>query len=87
MNKFDKWITENRWVIAPLLYLGICVWMYFTATVEIEGVALPQHDAGILSLAVWHGMLLLAFCCAWLLHKIVENIVKLRELFRKNKKN
>ena len=84
--KLDNWMFKNKWVITPILYMVICIWMYFTASVEIEGVALPQHDAGMISLAVWHGMFLLAFACAWLLHKIVHNIVYVRDLFRKNKK-
>ena len=87
MTKLDNWITKNRWVVTPILYAAICIWMYLTASVEIEGVALPQHDAGIISLAVWHIMLLVAYCCAWLLHKTVSNVYRIRDLFRKIKKN
>ena len=71
-RKFTDYLQKNSWIFAAFLYVVVCVWIYFTASLEIEGVAMPQHDAGILSLIVWHGMLLLAFAGAWVLHKIVE---------------
>ena len=77
---------NNNFICVAFLYVAIFVWMYFTAVVEIEGVALPQHDAGIISLAIWHGMLLLAFACAWLIHKTVDNIQKIRDYIRRIKK-
>ena len=82
MKKFTDWLWKNQWVAGAVMYVAICIWIYLTAQVEIEGVRLPQHDAGMLGLAVWHGMLLLAFAGAWLLHKIVEIFTKIR----KNKK-
>lgn len=86
-RKFTDYLEKNRWIVGSFLYIALCVYMYFTASLTIEGVALPQHDAGILSLAVWHGMILFAFAMAWLLHKSIDNIVKIRDYFRKIKRN
>ncbi|GAI72908.1 unnamed protein product [marine sediment metagenome] len=38
------------------MYVIICVWTYFGTTVEIEGIALPQHDAGIYGVIGLQGM-------------------------------
>ena len=50
-----------------------------TAHVEIEGVALPQHDAGVIALAVMHGIILFAIGAAYLLNTIFNLFGKLRK--------
>ena len=79
MRRFTDYLEKNKWIFGSFLYLALCVYMYLTATVEIEGVALPQHDAGILTLAVWHVMILVAFCCAWLLHNVVDLFSRIKK--------
>ena len=82
-RKFTDWVWLHQWVAVPIMYVAMCVWMYMTASVTIEGVALPQHDAGIIALATWHGILITALAGAWLLNKIVELFGRIK----KNKKS
>jgi len=86
-RKFTDWLWLNQWIAAPIMYVGFCIYMYMTATVTINGVALPQHDVGVIALITWHAILLVAFAGAWLLHKTVDNFVKIRDYFRKIRKN
>jgi len=79
MNKFDGIATKYRWVIVPVMYVAICVWMFFTAEVEIEGIKVDQVTAGTAALIAWHFMLLLAFAGAWVLHKIVELFSRIKK--------
>ena len=82
MTKFKKltdYLQKNRWIFATFLYVTLCVWIFFTTKVEVEGYQLDQTSAGFISLAVWHFMLLLAFACAWLLHKAVELISRIKK--------
>ena len=85
-RKFTDYLQKNSWIYAAFLYVVLCVWMYFTASLEIEGVPLDQHSAGIFSLIVWHGMLLLAFAGAWLLSRAVDNIAVIIEWIKNRKK-
>ena len=77
-RKFTDWLWLHQWIAVPIMYVAMCVWMYMTATVTIEGVALPQHDAGIIALAIWHGILLFAFGAGWGLHKLSNWISNIR---------
>ena len=86
MNKFDRIVIKYRWVFAPIMYVAICVWIFLTAKMTIDGVQLDQVSAGTYALIAWHFMLLLAFACAWLIHKTVDNIMKIRDYFRELKK-
>lgn len=86
MNKFDKWIFKNRWVLAPLLYVTVCVWTYFGVALEVDGIAVPRQEAGMWGLIGLHAMMLLAIAGAWLLHKTVNIIVKIRDYFKGKKK-
>ena len=72
MTKFNRIAMKYRWVFVPVMYVVICVWMFFTAEVTIEGYEVDQVTAGTAALIAWHFMLLLAFAGAWVLHKIVE---------------
>ena len=78
MNKFDRIMFKYRWVFAPLLYLAICVWMFCTATVTIEGVQVDQVTAGTYALITWHAILLFALGAAWVLNKIVNWISNIK---------
>jgi hypothetical protein len=65
------------------MYLAVCIWTYFTATVEIEGQVLPQHEAGMWALIALHIMALLAVIGAYVLHWLVEGLTWVRrKLFR-----
>ena len=89
MTKFRKltdYLQKNKWIFAAFLYVILCVWIYFTAIVEIEGIPLDQHSAGFISLAAWHFMLLLAFAGAWLLSRAVDNIAVIIEWIKNRKK-
>ena len=77
MTRFDKWLTNSKWVVIPALYVIICVWTYYGTTVEIQGVALPQHDAGVYGVIGLHVMAFVATLGAYLLHWLVELISKL----------
>ena len=77
MTRFDKFLTRNKWVILPAMYVIVCVWTYYGTTVTIEGIELPQHDAGIYGVIGLHVMAFVAGICAYLLHWIVELISKL----------
>jgi len=79
MNKFDKIVTKYRWVFVPVMYVAICVWMFLTAEMSIEGIQLDQVTAGTYALIAWHFMLLLAFAGAWILHKIVELFIRFKK--------
>lgn len=81
-RKFTDWLWIHQWIAVPIMYVVICVWTYMTAHVEIEGVALPQHDAGIIALAVFHGIMLFAIGAAYLLNFVMNLFGKIR----KNKK-
>lgn len=67
-------IYKHRWLVVPIMYLAICVWTYFTATLEIDGVALPQSEAGMWALIALHIMGLLAVIGAYALHWLVEGL-------------
>lgn len=69
----------NPLVFTGLMYIAMCIWMYYTAEVTWEGVKLPQHDAGIIALVIWHAILLLAIGGAWLLGKLADWITKIRK--------
>ena len=75
--KISNWLFKNKWVVLPLMYLTLCIWTYFTATLEIQGQALPRHEAGMWSLVVLHVMGLLAVLGAYLLHVLVELISRI----------
>ena len=77
MNRFDKWLQNSKWVILPTLYVIICVWTYYGTDVEIQGITLPQHEAGVYGVIGLHVMGFLAVLGAYLLHWIVELISKL----------
>lgn len=82
MTKFRKltdFLEKQRWIFAAFLYVTLCVWIFFTAEVEIEGYPLDQTSAGWIALMAWHIMLLVAFACAWLLHKIVELFSRIKK--------
>lgn len=65
---------DIKWLVVPLIYLVICIWTYFTASVEIQGVVLPQHEAGMWGLIALHVMGLLAVVGAYALHWLVEGL-------------
>ena len=67
-----KNISKYKWLVIPVMYLVICVWTYFTATLEIDGIALPQHEAGMWALVALHVMVLLAVIGAYTLHYLIE---------------
>lgn len=67
-----KKLNKYKWLVLPILYLAICIWTYFTATLEIEGVALPQHEAGMWGIIILHVMILLAGIGALALHYLIE---------------
>jgi len=75
--KIDRFLIKNRWLIAPILYLVVCVWTFFTATLSIGGNVLPQAEAGMYGLLTLHVMGLIAVVGAYVLHWIVELISKL----------
>jgi hypothetical protein len=77
MTRFDKWLARSKWVLLPAIYVIVCVWTYFGTTVSIQGVELPQHDAGVYGVIGLHVMAFLATVGAYLLHWIVELISKL----------
>ena len=77
MNGFDKWLEKSKWVVLPALYVIVCVWTYYGTTVTIEGIELPQHDAGLYGVIGLHVMAFCATVGAYLLHWIVELISKL----------
>ena len=88
MTKFRKltnYLEKNKWIFAAFLYVVLCVWIFFTADVEIEGIALDQYSAGVISLIAWHTMLLLAFAGAWLLSRAVDNIAVITEWFKEGR--
>ena len=72
IRKFTDYLEKNKWIFAAFLYVILCVWTFFTAELEIKGVQFDQTSAGTFVLIALHFMLLLAFACAWVLHKIVE---------------
>ena len=75
--KIDNWLFKNKWVVLPVMYLAVCIWTFFTANVEIEGIALPQHEAGMWALIALHVIGLLSVLGAYLLHWIVELISRI----------
>ena len=77
MKKIQDFLIKNRWLIAPILYLVVCVWTFFTATLSIGGNVLPQAEAGMYGLLTLHVMGLIAVVGAYVLHWIVELISKL----------
>jgi len=77
MNKFDKWLENNKWVLMPFLYVLICVYTYYSTTVTIEGITLPQHESGLYGLVGLHVMGFVAMVFAYLLHWIVELISRI----------
>jgi len=77
IRKFKK--IMNPLVFTALLYIAMCVWMYMTAVVTVQDVALPQHDAGIIALATWHVILVFAIGMAWLLGKAVDLISRIKK--------
>ena len=77
MNRFDKWLENNKWVLIPTLYVLICVYTYFGTTVIIEGIALPRHESVLYGLVGLHVMGFVAVVFAYLLHWIVELVSKL----------
>ena len=74
MTKFDKYLTKSRWVIIPILYVLVCTWTYFGSSMTIEGVEVPQPEAGIYGVMGLHVMAFIATAGAYLLHLIVELI-------------
>jgi len=78
MNAFDRFITRNKWLLVPVLYVVICVWTYFGTNVTIEGIELPQHEAGVYGVIGLHVMGFVAVVGAYLLHWIVELITKIK---------
>ncbi len=77
MIRFDRFLTRNKLVMLPALYVILCVATYFGTTVTIEGIELPQHEAGVYGVLGLHVMGFLATLGAYLLHWIVELISKL----------
>ena len=75
-RKFTDWLWLNQWVLAPIMYVAFCVWMFFTADVTIKGVRVDQVTAGTWSLIVWHIILLIAIGAGWGLHKLVDWITR-----------
>lgn len=65
-------LYRYRWLVLPILYVVICVWTYFTATLEIDGIALPRSEAGLWGVIALHVMGLLAIIGAYVLHLIVK---------------
>ena len=77
MNKFDKWLEKSKWVLLPTLYVLICVYTYFSTTVEIQGITLSQHESGVYGVMGLHVMGFLAVVGAYALHWITELISRL----------
>lgn len=77
MTKFDKFLTRSKWVILPAIYVIVCVWTYFSTTVTIEDIELPQHESGVYGVIGLHVMGFCAIVGAYVLHWIVELISKL----------
>jgi len=77
MTKFDKWLANSKWVILPAMYVILCVWTYFGSTVTIEGVTLPQHEAGVYGVVGLHVMGFIALVGGYALHWITELISRL----------
>ena len=77
MNKFDKWLAKSKWVLLPTLYVLICVYTYFSTTVEINDITLSQHESGVYGVIGLHVMGFLAVVGAYVLHWITELISKL----------
>lgn len=77
MNGFDNWLARSKWVILPAMYVILCVWTYFGTTVTIEGITLPQGEAGLYGLVGLHVMGFVAVVFAYLLHWIVEVVSKI----------
>jgi len=77
MTKFDKWLASSKWVIFPALYVLVCVWTYFGSSMTIEGVEIPQHQAGLFGVIGLHVMAFIATLGAYLIHLIVELISKI----------
>jgi hypothetical protein len=77
MNRFDKWLENNKWVLLPILYVIICVWTYFGTTVTIEGYELPRSDAGVYGVIGLHIIGFIAVLGAYLLHVIVELVARI----------
>ena len=77
MTKLDRFLERSKWVLLPALYVIICVWTYFGTTVEIEGITLPQNEAGVYGVIGLHVIGFLAVIGAYTLHWIVELISKL----------
>jgi len=77
MNRFDKWLARSKWVILPSMYVIICVWTYFTSSVEINGITLSQHEAGVYGVIALHVIGFVAVFGALLLHWIVELISRI----------
>ena len=78
-RNFTDYLQKNSWIFAAFLYVILCVWIFFTAEVEIEGYPLDQTSAGWIALMSWHIMLLVAFAGAWILHKAVELFSRIKK--------
>lgn len=68
----NQGLYKYRWLVIPVIYLAVCIWTYFTATLEIEGQVLPQHKAGMWALITLHVMALVAAIGAYMLHYLIE---------------
>jgi len=66
--------SKYKWLVLPVMYLAVCIWTYFTATLEIDGVALPRHEAGMWGVIALHVMALLAVIGAYTLHYLIEGL-------------
>lgn len=77
MTRFDRFLARSKWVVFPALYVILCVWTYFGATVSVEGIELSQHEAGVYGVVGLHVMGFLATIGAYVLHWLVELISKL----------
>jgi len=77
LNRFDKWLEKNKWIVIPALYLIMCVYTYFSTNVTIEGYELPRHDAGMYGLLTLHIIGFIAVLGALLLHWIVELVARI----------
>lgn len=77
LSRWDKWISKNRWVITPILYVVMCVYTFFNTTVVVDGVVLSQTDSGFMGLAFIHALVIPALICAYVLYRIVILVSKL----------
>ena len=83
MKKIDRFSIRYRWLVIPLLYVLMCVFVFFNTTIQLDGVVMSKLDAGLWGLFILHFMVLVAVTGAFILHYLIEGFNwVLKKLFK-----